>query len=144
MILGAVFSHLVQTDGTKARSKPNVVAEEQAHVDEAVSAIEAKPNDAEAHYRLGVTLASRNRVDEAMAHFRKALEIKPNYAEAHYQMGLALAKKGKHAEAIAFYQKALVIKPDFVEARQQLDKAMKTNERAKGEGKRGGRVKGDK
>ena len=61
----------------------------------AAAALEANPNDPEALYRLGVTFASRGRVDVAMIQFRRAIEIRPNYAEAHYQLGLALAKKGK-------------------------------------------------
>ena len=50
-------------------------------------ALEIKPDYAEAHNNLGLALASRGQVDEAIAHYRKALEIKPDYAEAHNNLG---------------------------------------------------------
>ena len=61
-------------------------------------------------------LAGRGRIDEAIAHYRKALEIKPDYAEAHYNLGDVLAGRGQIDEAIAHYRKALEIKPDYAEA----------------------------
>lgn len=127
LIVGTVFSRPAQLGDSKAPTEPGVAAHEQGQVDEAIRAIEANPDDAEAHCRLGVALASRDRPDEAMAHFRKALEIKPNHAEVHYRMGLALADKGRLAEAITFYRKALLLKPDYAEARQHLDKAIEAN-----------------
>ena len=65
-------------------------------------------------------LARRGRVDEAIAHYRKALEINPDFAEAHNNLGLALADRGRFDEAIAYYQKALEIKPDYAEAHNNL------------------------
>ncbi len=82
----------------------------------------------QAHYDLGVSLASRNEVTAALYQFGKALEIKPDYAEAHCQVGLLLAKQGKLAEAIKSYRKALEIKPNFAEARQHLDAAIEMDE----------------
>ena len=77
-----------------------------------------------AHYNLGVALAGRGQVDEAIAHYRKALEIKPNFAEAHDNLGLALAGRGQVDEAIAHYRKALEIKPDRAEAHYNLGDAL--------------------
>ena len=51
-------------------------------------------------------LASRGRIDEAIAHFQKALELKPDYAEAHNGLALALAARGRNDEAIAHHRKA--------------------------------------
>jgi Flp pilus assembly protein TadD len=68
-------------------------------------------------------LACRWRVDEAIAHYRKALEIKPDNAEAHKNLGVALAGRGQLDEAIAHFQKALEINPDYVGARRALDAA---------------------
>ena len=47
--------------------------------------IDRNPDCWMAHNNLGVVLAGRGQVDEAIAHYRKALEIKPDYAEAHIQ-----------------------------------------------------------
>ena len=69
---------------------------------------------------LGAVLASRGRIDEAIAHYRKALKINPNYAEAHYNLGVALVDRGRTEEAIAQYQKALQLKPDYAMALNHL------------------------
>ena len=50
-------------------------------------ALEIKPDYAEAHDNLGMALAGRGQVDEAIAHYQKALEIKPDYVEAHNNLG---------------------------------------------------------
>ena len=79
-----------------------------------------RPNNPRAHNNLGIALADRGQVDEAIAHYRKALEIKPDYAEAHNNLGIALAGRGQVDEAIAHYRKALEIKPDYAEAHYNL------------------------
>ena len=82
------------------------------------------PNNERAHNNLGLALADRGQIDEAIAHYQKALEIKPDYAEAHNNLGLALAGRGRIDEAIAHYQKALEIKPDHAEAHNNLGIAL--------------------
>ena len=73
-----------------------------------------------AHGNLGVVLAGRGQVDEAIAHYRKSLEIKPDYALSHYNLGAAFAHLGRIDEAMAHYQKAVEIQPDYVEAHYNL------------------------
>ncbi len=65
------------------------------------------------HNNLGLVLAQRGQVDEAIAHFQKAVEIKPDYANAHQNLGVALEERGKFDAAIAQYRKALEFKPDY-------------------------------
>jgi tetratricopeptide (TPR) repeat protein len=77
-----------------------------------------------AHSNLGLALAERGQVDEAIAHYWKALEIEPDYVEAHCNLGLALAGRGQVDEAIAHYWKALEIEPDYVEAHCNLGIAL--------------------
>ena len=79
-----------------------------------------KPDYANAHYNLGVALASRGRTDEAIAHFRAAVKIKPDYANAHYNLVCALASRGRIDEAITHYHKFLEIKPDDIHALNDL------------------------
>ena len=40
------------------------------------------PHNPHAHYNLGVTLAGRGQIEEAIAQYQKAVEIKPDYAAA--------------------------------------------------------------
>ena len=84
----------------------------------------SSPTTRTSHNNLGLALASRGQVDEAIAHYRQALDIKPDYAEAHINLGNALADRGQFDEAIAHYRQALEIKPDNVDAHYNLGLAL--------------------
>ena len=57
-------------------------------------------------------LANHGKIEEAIAHFRKALETRPDYLEAHYNLAMVLAGHGKPGEALAHYEKALTLATD--------------------------------
>jgi tetratricopeptide (TPR) repeat protein len=78
------------------------------------------PDDAEAHYNLGVTLKNLGQLDDAVASYRRSLEIKPDYAGAHCNLGVALQELGRLDDAAASYRLALKIKPDFADAHYNL------------------------
>ena len=90
----------------------------------------------QAHDNLGIALAGRGEVDEAIGHYRKALEVQPDYAEAHNSLAAALAGRGQIAEAIAHYRKALEIKPDYVDARRNLEALAQSNTESRTSGHR--------
>jgi|GEM_PF-2746413 len=56
-------------------------------------ALEINPNYADAHHSLGVVLATRGRVDEAIAHFQKALEINPDDVKIRRNLEVARSKR---------------------------------------------------
>ncbi len=97
-------------------------------MDEAIiqyqTALQIKPDYAEACYNLGNALFKKGMVDEAIAHYQTALQINPGYAEAHNNLGYALLKTGNVDEAIAQYQMALQIKPDYAYACYNLGDAL--------------------
>ena len=65
------------------------------------------------HLNLGVALAQRGRLDEAISHYLEALRREPDCEMAHISLGSALVKQGKLDEAVAHYTEALRIKPGF-------------------------------
>jgi tetratricopeptide (TPR) repeat protein len=73
-----------------------------------------------AHYNLGLDLASRGQVDDAIAHFQQALEIKPDFAGAHNNLGVALAGRGQVDAAMTHFRKALELEPDYAGAHYNL------------------------
>ncbi len=79
--------------------------------DEAVkiltTAINIRPNFAQAHNVLGTVLKSQGKLDEAISHFYKALQAKPDFIEAYYNLGNALTSQGKLDEAAQIFQDAL-------------------------------------
>ena len=80
--------------------------------------------EAERQLNLGNSLVSRGKIDEGIAHFRRALEIAPDYAGAHLGLANALAGVGRDDEAIKHYQTALRLAPSYAEAHNGLGLAM--------------------
>ena len=70
-------------------------------------ALELEPDNVLAHNNLGVALAGRGRIDEALGH-SKSPAVKPDYALAQFHLG-ARWQRGRIAEAIDRYRKALVL-----------------------------------
>ena len=64
-------------------------------VDRITKAIAIKPDYAEAHSNLGISLQHIGKPEEAVASYRKALSLKPDYADAHSNLGSALQELGK-------------------------------------------------
>jgi len=83
-------------------------------------ALEIEPDYPEAHSGLARTLASQNRLEDAIWHFRQAIRAEPDMVQAHGGLGIALHMQGKLEEAIACYRKALQIDPEHVEAHSSL------------------------
>ena len=73
----------------------------------------------EALCNLGLALAGRGQIEEAIAYYRKALEIEPNFIEAHNNLGIALADRGEVVEAIQHYKVVI----DLASARNDNDLA---------------------
>src|SRR5262249_43277296 len=68
------------------------------------AAIDLAPRDATLHYNLGVALAGKGRVDEAIDAYREAIRFKPDYAEAHCNLARQLESQGRYGDALAVYE----------------------------------------
>jgi tetratricopeptide (TPR) repeat protein len=79
-----------------------------------------RPAHADVHYRLGLLLRQRGRLDEAIASFRHALAINPAYTKALIKLGLACQEAGRADEAIRMFQRALELHPDYVDVNYRL------------------------
>ena len=77
-----------------------------------------------AHNNLGIVLAQKNEIDEAIAHYRKTLEMSPDFADADYNLGSALLQKGEIDAAILHCQRAVTIQPNDPEAQVGLGNAL--------------------
>ena len=103
-------------------------------------AAELMPNEADAHYNLGVALKSSGLPDAAAASYRRAIELKPDHVEAHGELGNALKELGQHDAARVSIRRAAQLKHDFAEEhnklglafleRRQLDDAVNSFRRA--------------
>ena len=79
-------------------------------------AIAHRPDDAGAHYNLGLALQHLNRLEEAIASYGKAIALRPSLAEAHYNRANAFKEMGRWAEAVTDYQSAISLQPALVPA----------------------------
>jgi tetratricopeptide (TPR) repeat protein len=73
-----------------------------------------------AHNNLGLALAERGAVTEAIDEFRKSIQIDPASVEAHTNLGNFLAQGGSPDEAISHLRQALAIDPTFASAHNTL------------------------
>ncbi len=71
--------------------------------------IRKNPDSWMAHTNLGVLLTSRDRLEEAMGHYRQSLRINAADYVAHNGLGSALRDQGQTEEAIGHYREALRI-----------------------------------
>ncbi len=78
------------------------------------------PNDAEAHYNLGVESQLRQRADLAEASYRRTLALQPGNAHALNNLGNILKHSGRIAEAEAAYRQALAVNPSYPDAYYNL------------------------
>jgi tetratricopeptide (TPR) repeat protein len=80
---------------------------------------------------LAVALQESDRIDQALAHYRRAIAIEPDYAPAYNNMGTALRAAGRVDEAIASYEDALRTLPDYADAHFNLANALMVQGRSK-------------
>jgi len=79
-----------------------------------------RPDDADAHNKMGLARAAQGHPADAAAHYERALALKPDYADAHNNLGFALDKQGRTGDAVAHYERALAINPDHPETHNNL------------------------
>jgi tetratricopeptide (TPR) repeat protein len=75
------------------------------------------PGSKSAHNNLGMVLARRDELDEAMAHFRQSLRSDPDFESPLYNLSLALDGQGQVEEAIQHYRRFLRLDHSHVEFR---------------------------
>ena len=83
-----------------------------------------RPQNAGAHYNLGLASAQEGRIEQAMTEFEQALRLKSNYADAYWNLGVSLEKVGRAQEAMGRYEQALRVKPNWAEGHYYVGMAL--------------------
>jgi spermidine synthase len=78
------------------------------------------PESAAVHNLIGVALASRGSLDQAIEEFRRASVLSPAGAETQWHLGAALAAHGQLAEALGHLRQAVELEPRHGQARYDL------------------------
>ena len=84
------------------------------------TAVEIKPDYAEAHKNLGITLRDLGQFDEAVLSLKKAITVNPGYVDAHYNLAITYKDIGQLDNAVQSYKKTIEINPDYAEAHNNL------------------------
>ncbi|MBF0333437.1 MAG: tetratricopeptide repeat protein, partial [Alphaproteobacteria bacterium] len=93
-----------------------------------------KPDQAEAHYRLGLALHGRQRYGEAAGAIARAIEIAPMVGYYHCDLGVMYKHLGDVDRRLACYRRAVELDPDNVTALVNLASALNdVGEPAEGE-----------
>ena len=72
-------------------------------------AMDANPNDAEAHFGLGLVYDDENSTDAAIAQYKLAIGLDPKYEYPHYNLGLIYKKHQQYDAAIVEYKAAIAL-----------------------------------
>jgi len=84
------------------------------------TAIEKKPDYAEAYYHLGLAHGLQGDVNAARGFMNTALEIEPTYLRACQGLAVLEAETGRLQEAEALFRRAIELRPDSAAAHQGL------------------------
>ena len=99
------------------------VVSHAGELEDAKEEVRKNPDDAEAHYMLGLAYSKLGMEKEAIKSYKQAIKIDPDLAIAHYKLGLAYGKSGMYEEAIESFKQAIKIDPDHAEAHNNLGNA---------------------
>jgi len=84
------------------------------------TAVSIKPEYAEAHKNLGITLRDLGQLDNAVESLNNAIAIDPNYVDAHYNLAITLKDLNHLDKAVKSYNKVIELNPNFVQAHNNL------------------------
>jgi Flp pilus assembly protein TadD len=78
--------------------------------------IKRSPNNAKAHFYLGLAFARLSRSNEAIEAYKGAIRIEPDDSDFYYNLGVSYIRLGNHNEAIKAFKQSVRIKPDDAKA----------------------------
>jgi tetratricopeptide (TPR) repeat protein len=125
LVGGSAALILVLTAGVVSAHRLAVYRDELSLWQDTVA---SQPLNSMAYYNLGIELAERHRLTEAIDCYRRAIELKPDYYKALYNLANLLAQTGRSEEAVVHYRRALEIDPDSADAHFNLGLALANGE----------------
>jgi tetratricopeptide (TPR) repeat protein len=87
-------------------------------------AVDVTSNNHIAENSLGNALLEKDRLNEAIEHYKRAIAIKPDVAPVQSNLGNALLRKNQIDEAIPHIQKAIQVNPQYAEAYNDMGSAL--------------------
>jgi hypothetical protein len=82
------------------------------------SLVQRRPNDPEAHFYYGVSLASRKDVTGALREYDTAIQLAPDYADPYYYAYALLARAGQMERGVGYLQRLVDANPASPDAQE--------------------------
>jgi arylsulfatase A-like enzyme/Flp pilus assembly protein TadD len=89
-----------------------------------LEAVEARPDQAMAHYDLGLVHEAEGNAQAAMAAYETEIKVSPNLYQPHFNLAKLLAASGRPAEALTHFREAVSKNPGFGTGHLYLAKAL--------------------
>lgn len=136
LIIAAVVTNLPLVDERASRSAGwlNLAAAfgDRGRFDDAARyldrAIDAYPDNALAHYQLGLVKQKSGKVGEAEDHWIRSAAIEPDFVEPQLALARSFAAAGKNDDAIARYREVIRLRSDNESAREELTRLVGASE----------------
>lgn len=91
------------------------------------AALQAKSDDAAAHFDLGYCLVQHGETERGLTEFREAIRYQPDFVEPRLEIARALLKQGETQAAAAELKPVLDLAPQNATAHELLKKAMESS-----------------
>jgi tetratricopeptide (TPR) repeat protein len=75
-------------------------------------ALKSTPENLVAHNSLGISLADKGNLNDAIVHYREAIRIYPGFCDPYYNLGFVSYKQGNIQEAIFHFQDGIACNPN--------------------------------
>ncbi|NQU06962.1 MAG: tetratricopeptide repeat protein, partial [Candidatus Abyssubacteria bacterium] len=100
----------------KVRDLDYVKSKQELYLKLGKEKAESRPNDAKAHYELGVQFIELGLLEKGIESLKRSLELETNQPKAHCDLGVALERSGSLQEAADHYARALKVDPENAQA----------------------------
>ena len=102
-------------------------ASELKEIDEKIIAynetIKSNPEDADAHFNLGVLYEKKMKFKDAISEYQQAIKIKPGFVDAHINLSLVYTERDMFGESINELKQVLKMDPQNVDAHKYLGRS---------------------
>lgn len=89
------------------------IAAPENEIDMCLKEVRKNPNNADAHFRLGLSYYKHNNLEDAKREYETAIGLDSNKAEAYFNLGVLYQDFDSQDKAIEMYKKAIEITPNY-------------------------------
>ncbi|UCD56421.1 MAG: tetratricopeptide repeat protein [Candidatus Hydrogenedentota bacterium] len=107
----------------KVRDLDYIRSKQELYLNLGIEKAAGQPNDAKAHYELGVQYLELGLSEKGIRSLKRSLELNPDQPKAHCDLGVALERCGRLPDAADHYANALKLDPENSQALVNLGAA---------------------